>query len=164
MQDVPAAIAELERSVRELGLVAAYIDTDIADRTLDAPDLDDFYSAAVELDVPVFIHPSPVGQAGPPDDARLRRFDLDLLLGFSYDETLAVAALIFGGVLERHPGSMSAYLTAAERWHSSPAALPELFPNRAPGFRSSWWTTESSHTYGASGWIPTCTAPVRCSC
>ena len=87
---VPAAIAELERSVRELGLVAAYIDTDIADRTLDAPDLDDFYSAAVELDVPVFIHPSPVGQAGPPDDARLRRFDLDLLLGFSYDETTGV--------------------------------------------------------------------------
>ena len=31
----PAAIA-VERSVRELGLVAAYIDTDIADRTLDA--------------------------------------------------------------------------------------------------------------------------------
>ncbi|MFZ2238843.1 MAG: amidohydrolase family protein [Gordonia amarae] len=103
MQDVPAAIAELERSVRELGLVAAYIDTDIGDRTLDAPELDDFYSAAVELDVPVFIHPSPVGQAGPPDDPRLRRFDLDLLLGFSYDETLAVAALVFGGVLERHP-------------------------------------------------------------
>lgn len=102
MQDIDAAITELQRSVRELGLVAGYIDTDPG-RPLDAPELDDFYAAAVDLDVPIFLHPTPVGSTGPADDLRLRRYDLDLLLGFAYDETLAVAALIFGGVLERHP-------------------------------------------------------------
>jgi len=103
MQDVAAAITEIRRSVVELGLTAAYIDTDPGGRPLDSPELDDFYSAIEELDVPLFVHPSPVGRGGPADDPRLRRFDLDLLLGFAYDETLAVAALIFGGVLERHP-------------------------------------------------------------
>ncbi len=102
VQDVDAAIAELQRAVRELGLAAAYIDTDPA-RTLDDPVLDPLYAALADLDVPLFVHPSPLGTQGPPDDPRLRRFDLDLLLGFAYDETLAVAALIFGGVLERHP-------------------------------------------------------------
>ena len=102
MQDIGAAIEELERSVRELGLSASYIDTDPG-RTLDDPMMDDFYAAVVDLDVPLFVHPSPLGSAGPADDPRLRRFDLDLLLGFAYDETLAVAALVFGGVLERHP-------------------------------------------------------------
>jgi aminocarboxymuconate-semialdehyde decarboxylase len=33
----------------------------------------------------------------------MMRFDLDLLLGFAFEETLAVATLIFGGVLHRHP-------------------------------------------------------------
>lgn len=103
MQDLPAAITEMERSVRELGLSAPYIDTDPG-RTLDDPALDDLWAAAVDLDVPVFVHPSPLGGQGPADDPRLRRFDLDLLFGFAYDETLAVAALVFGGVLERHPG------------------------------------------------------------
>jgi aminocarboxymuconate-semialdehyde decarboxylase len=103
MQDVGAAIGELERSVRELGLVGAYIDTDPC-RTLDDPAMDDFYACIAELDVPLFVHPTSVGELGPPDDPRLRRFDLDLLLGFAYSETLAVAALVFGGVLERHPG------------------------------------------------------------
>ncbi len=102
MQDIGAAIEELERSVRELGLSAPYIDTDPG-RTLDDPAMDDFYAAVVDLDVPLFVHPSPLGSAGPADDPRLRRFDLDLLFGFAYYETLAVAALVFGGVLERHP-------------------------------------------------------------
>ncbi|MQA13870.1 MAG: amidohydrolase family protein [Pseudonocardiaceae bacterium] len=102
VQDVDASIAELQRAVRELGMVAAYIDTDPG-CTLDDPALDRLYSALVDLDVPLFVHPSPLGAQGPPDDERLRRFDLDLLLGFAYDETLAVAALVFGGVLERHP-------------------------------------------------------------
>lgn len=101
-QDVGAAVAELRRAVGELGMVAAYIDTDTG-TTLDDPVLDPLYRTLVELDVPLFVHPSPLGHAGPPDDDRLRRFDLDLLVGFAYDETLAVAALVFGGVLARHP-------------------------------------------------------------
>ena len=104
VQDVAACVAEARRAVHELGMSAVYLDTDPAGRTLDDPALDPLYEAVVELDVPLFVHPSPLGAAGPPDDVRLRRFDLDLLLGFAYDETLAVAALVFGGVLERHPG------------------------------------------------------------
>lgn len=102
MQDITAAIAELERAVRELGLVAAYIDTDPL-VGLDAPAMDPFYRALVQLDVPLFVHPTSIGPDGPPSDPRLRRFDLDLIVGFAYQETLAVAALIFGGVLDRHP-------------------------------------------------------------
>jgi aminocarboxymuconate-semialdehyde decarboxylase len=103
VQDIDAAIAEARRAVRELGLSAVYLDTDPGGRTLDDPALDALYAAIVELDVPLFVHPSPLGPDGPPEDPRLRRFDLDLLVGFARDETLAVAALVLGGVLERHP-------------------------------------------------------------
>jgi aminocarboxymuconate-semialdehyde decarboxylase len=104
VQDVAASVAEARRAVRDLGVVAAYIDTDPGGRTLDDPALDALYETLVDLDVPLFVHPSPLGAHGPPDDVRLRRFDLDLMLGFPRDETLAVAALVLGGVLERHPG------------------------------------------------------------
>ncbi len=102
-QDVGAAVAEARRAVRDLGMTAIYLDTDPAGRTLDDPALDPLYETVVELDVPLFVHPSPIGPQGPPADPRLRRFDLDLQCGLAYDETLAVAALVFGGVLERHP-------------------------------------------------------------
>ncbi len=102
MQDIDASVAELRRSVIDLGLVGAYIGTDFG-YTFDDPRLDALWETAVDLDVPVFIHPAPAGIDGPLRDPRIRRFDLDLSLGFLYEETMAVAHLLYGRVLDRHP-------------------------------------------------------------
>lgn len=102
MQDIAAAVSELHRAVGDLGLVGAYIGTDFG-TDLDDEHLDVLWAAAVELDVPVFIHPAPAGIDGPLRDPRIRKFDLDLSLGFLYEETLAAACLVYGGVLDRHP-------------------------------------------------------------
>jgi aminocarboxymuconate-semialdehyde decarboxylase len=102
MQDIDAAVVELHRAVADLGLVGAYIGTDFG-TTFDDPRLDALWETAVELDVPVFIHPAPAGIDGPLRDPRIRNFDLDLSLGFLYEETIAVTHLVFGRVLERHP-------------------------------------------------------------
>ena len=118
MQDIDAATAELRRAVEDLGLLGAYIGTDFQ-TDLDDERLDPFWSTASALDVPVFIHPAPAGIDGPLRDPRVRKYDLDLSLGFLYEETLAIACLIFGGVLDRHPaldicmshgGGASAYM------------------------------------------------------
>ena len=102
MQDVDLAVAELDRAVTQLGLAAPYVGTDFG-YPLDDPRLDDFYRHLVELDVPLFLHPASTGGSEGPDDPRLGRFDLGILFGYAYDETLAVASLVFGGVLDRHP-------------------------------------------------------------
>jgi len=102
MQDPIAAAIELRRAVGDLGMVGAYIGTDFG-IDFDDERLDVLWGAATELDVPIFIHPAPPGIDGPLRDERIRRFDLDLSLGFLYEETLAVAMMIYGGVLDRHP-------------------------------------------------------------
>ena len=101
MQDIAAALDELDRA-RALGLIAGYIGSEFG-TLLDAPALDRFYAGCVARDVPLFLHPAPAGIDGPPGDARLGRFDLDLVMGFAAEETLTVATLIYGGVLDRHP-------------------------------------------------------------
>lgn len=101
MQDVAAAVDELRRAA-DLGLIGAYIGTDFG-IDFDDERLDPFWGAAVALDVPVFIHPAPWGIDGPLRDERIRKYDLDLSLGFLFDETLTVASLVYGRVLERHP-------------------------------------------------------------
>jgi aminocarboxymuconate-semialdehyde decarboxylase len=102
MQDPDRAAAELRRSVRDLGLLGPYIGTDLG-RPLDDAAFDVVWAACVELGVPVFVHPAPDGITTPRRDERLARFDGDLWLGFLYEETLAVAQLVLGGVLDRHP-------------------------------------------------------------
>ncbi len=102
LQDPAAATDELDRAVSELGLVAGYVGTDYG-MSLDDPRLDEVYGRAVELDVPLFVHGVTNDGAGPVADRRLRRFGLDLIVGYTYEETLAAAALVLGGVLDRHP-------------------------------------------------------------
>ena len=102
MQDPHASIVELERAVGELGLVAGYIGTDYG-MTPDDRRFDDFYRRVVELDVPLFVHGATNDGRGPVGDGRLRRFGLDLIVGYTYEETLAASAFVLGGVLDRHP-------------------------------------------------------------
>jgi aminocarboxymuconate-semialdehyde decarboxylase len=102
MQSPPAAADELRRAVEELGLWGAYVGTEFG-MPLDAPPLDALYRRFVELDVPLFLHPAPAGIDGPAAYPAVDRFDLDLLIGFAAQETIAVGTLIYGGVLDRHP-------------------------------------------------------------
>ena len=153
MQDVGAAIEELHRCVHDLGLMGASIGTDMP-YTLDDPAMDAFYEACVALDVPLFIHPGPAGIDGPPGDMRLKRFDLDVVIGFAAQEAIAVASLIYGGVLDRHPkldiclshgGGSSAYLLGrmARGARKRPWALPEIRPDGAfeARYQSLWFDT-----------------------
>jgi len=102
MQDLALAADELRYAVESLGLWGGYVGTEFGLR-LDSPRLDAFYDLCVTLDVPLFLHPAPAGLDGPPAFPRLDGYDLELLTGFAAQETLAVATLIFGGVLDRHP-------------------------------------------------------------
>ncbi|MFT4597641.1 MAG: aminocarboxymuconate-semialdehyde decarboxylase [Paracrocinitomix sp.] len=102
MQDIDAAIAELDRCINELGLLGSYTGTDFG-MHLDDVRLDPFFEACVDLDAPWFLHPAPTGLDGPMRDDRMSRFSLELVAEFSLEEMLAVAMLTFGGVTRRHP-------------------------------------------------------------
>ena len=82
MQSVDASVAELRRAVERHGMLGAYVGTDFG-IDLDDERLDAFWSTAVELDVPVFLHPAPAGIDGPLRDPRIRKYDLDLSLSSS---------------------------------------------------------------------------------
>ena len=103
MQDIGAAVAELRRAVSDLGMLAAYIGSDMP-HGLDDPRMDALYETVTDLNVPLFIHPAPAGIDGPAGSPALKRYELDIMAGFTAQETVAVATLVFGGVLARHPG------------------------------------------------------------
>ncbi|MGZ5392598.1 MAG: amidohydrolase family protein, partial [Mycobacterium sp.] len=54
-----AVAVDVMREAKELGLVAAHVPPALKTRNLDHPDLDPFYAAAVELDMPLGIHGAP---------------------------------------------------------------------------------------------------------
>ena len=92
------AVAELERCMRELGLRGVGISTTAGGLELGDPQLAPFWAKAEELGAVVYIHP------GGNRDRRFKRFHLWNSVGQAFEEAMAVASLIYDGVLERHPG------------------------------------------------------------
>jgi predicted TIM-barrel fold metal-dependent hydrolase len=108
MQTPDACPAELERAVKELRFVGALMNGTTDGRFLDHPSYDGLLAAAVELDVPIYIHPhlapEPVRQAyyaGLPAGAA--RVIEQAGWGWHSETAIHVLRLVVAGVLDRHP-------------------------------------------------------------
>lgn len=99
LQDVDAAITELERAMTDLGLAGVEIGTRVEDSELDDPQLAPFFAAAADLDATIFVHPMDGGTGA----VRRAGQPYDFGLGMLTDTALAATALLTGGVLDRHP-------------------------------------------------------------
>lgn len=75
------------------------IGTNVEATELDDPSLEPFYDACATAGYPLFLHPYYVGPK-----PRLEDYYLTNSIGNPLDTTIAVARLIHGGVLKRHPG------------------------------------------------------------
>lgn len=100
MQAPQAALAELQRAVDVLGLRGAYVGARYGARRIVDADYDPLWAFLAARGLPVVVHPGPLdgsAQMLPPGR------DLELIVGFAIDETLAITQLVLGGVLDRHP-------------------------------------------------------------
>jgi aminocarboxymuconate-semialdehyde decarboxylase len=98
LQDASLAARELEYGVRQCGAVGGVVAANVEGSNLGEVALDEFWAAAVALDVPIFIHPTQ-----PTPLPRTRQYSLNQIVQYTYDTTASVGSLIFSGVLDRFP-------------------------------------------------------------
>jgi aminocarboxymuconate-semialdehyde decarboxylase len=100
MQDVKAAIAELERGMVQLGLKGAMINDHVNGRTFDEPEFLPFWKAAEQLGAVIFVHQQGGDTLVTP---RTRRYHLFNTVGNLVDRAVTFASLVFGGVMDQCP-------------------------------------------------------------
>jgi aminocarboxymuconate-semialdehyde decarboxylase len=93
----PDAAEEARRCLDDLGMAGIAVGSCGGGRDLDDAVNDDLWALLAERRTLVFLHPSAV-----PDAHRQRDYWLPQLVGYPMETALAVARLVFGGVLERH--------------------------------------------------------------
>ena len=103
MNNLPGALDELDRAVRELKFCGVQIYTQVRGRPLDDPQLAPIFDRIAELDVPILLHPvrGPEQADYPTESAS--RFDTWRIFGWLFDTVSAMTRLIFSGVFDRHP-------------------------------------------------------------
>jgi aminocarboxymuconate-semialdehyde decarboxylase len=99
MQDVQAAIAELERVMVNLGFKGAMIGDQINGRTLDSPEFLPFWKSAEQLGAMILFHQGGETVISP----RNKRYHLPNSIGNLADRTITFASLVMGGVMDACP-------------------------------------------------------------
>src|SRR5215470_19215911 len=99
MQDIPAAIAELERVMVQLGFKGAMINDQVNGRTLDDPMFLPFWKAAEQLGALILFHQG----GGSIVSSRQPRYHLPNTIGNLVERTVTFASLVFGGVMDACP-------------------------------------------------------------
>lgn len=104
MDDPDAAIAEYERSRRDLGALGVQIYTHVHGEPMDRPELDSFYGAVAGDGGLLQVHPCRSSLwADYPTEAR-SKYELWWTFGWEMDLSVFMARIVFSGVLERFPG------------------------------------------------------------
>jgi aminocarboxymuconate-semialdehyde decarboxylase len=98
MQDPVAAAQELRRCVRDHGFVGGHIASNVRGVYLHDISFEPIYQAAVDLGVPLFVHP-----ADPLGKDRTREYELTIVAGYLFDSTINILKMICSGFLDRWP-------------------------------------------------------------
>jgi len=132
LQDVEAAIRELEYVVGSLGFAGVELASHVNGTSIGDPRFEPFFAAAERLSVAVFVHAlRPAGQE------RIVGAFPEQAVCFPGDVALAAASLITGGIAARYPrlrvafshggGAMSILLPRlVHAWHKVPKAAESL--------------------------------------
>ena len=95
------AVKELDRLAGSRAIRAAYMPSSFAGKELSDPSLLPIYAKCESLNLPILLHPDQAAAAMGAN--RLQPFYLANILGNPFDTTIAVANLVFGGVMDRFP-------------------------------------------------------------
>ena len=99
MQDVKAAITELERCMTQIGLKGVEINDHVNGRTLEEPEFRPFWKAAEQLGALVFFHQGGETLVSP----RTKRYHLPNTIGNLVDRAVTFATLVSGGIMDECP-------------------------------------------------------------
>jgi uncharacterized protein len=132
MNNVPAALAEIERAVGTMGARGIQIFTNVLGKPLSAPEFRPVFRAMAARDLPVWIHPI----RGPnfPDFAseQVSEDEVWFTFGWPYETSAAVTRLIYSGIYDELPGLKIVT-------HHMGGMIPYFANKIALGFRQIFW-------------------------
>ncbi|MEI9480027.1 MAG: amidohydrolase family protein [Deltaproteobacteria bacterium] len=103
LNDIDASLRETERAIEELKFKGIQIFSSINGRPLDRPEFMGLYKKMTEYALPIWIHPARDKIIPDYPDEPSSKYTLFTAFGWPFETTLAMARLVFGGILEKYP-------------------------------------------------------------
>ena len=105
MNNVPAALEEMDRAIVRLGARGVQICTSVNGRPLDEPEFFPvFERATTKHDLPIWMHPARPATRADYVNEQKSKFEIWQVLGWPYETSVAMARIVFSGLFDRLPG------------------------------------------------------------
>ena len=104
MNNVPAALEEMERAIAVLGARGIQVFTNVNGRPLDDPEFWPIFEAASKkYDVPVWMHPARGASMSDYASEEKSKYEIWWTFGWPYETSAAMSRMVFSGFFERLP-------------------------------------------------------------
>lgn len=102
MNDMNAALDEVDRALKDLHFKGVQIFTPINDKPLDSPEFLSLYEKMSQYDLPIWIHPQ--REVDYPDyrSEKMSKYAIFSMLGWVYETSSAMVRLVLSGILEKY--------------------------------------------------------------
>jgi predicted TIM-barrel fold metal-dependent hydrolase len=105
MNNVPAALEEMDRAIGDLGAKGVQIFTNVNGRPLDEPEYYPIFERMVKKhDLPIWVHPVRTAKFADYPGEPKSKYEIWWLFGWPYETSAFMARLVFSGMMEKLPG------------------------------------------------------------
>ena len=104
MNNVPAALEEMDRAIGELGARGVQIFTNVNGRPLDQPEFYPIFERmAKKHDLPIWVHPTRTAKFADYAGEQKSKYEIWWLFGWPYETSAFMARMVFSQMFERLP-------------------------------------------------------------
>jgi predicted TIM-barrel fold metal-dependent hydrolase len=104
MNNVPAALAEIDRALGTLGARGVQVFTHVGGRPLDDPEFAPIFDKVVrQYDAPIWLHPARGPGFADYASERKSKYEIWWTFGWPYETSAAMARIVFSGMFDRLP-------------------------------------------------------------
>jgi uncharacterized protein len=103
VNNLDAALDELDRAIKDLHLKGIQICTDICGKPLDSPEFMPIFEKMQKYDLPIYLHPARAANVPDYPTEQLSKYKIYHLFGWPYDTSACMVRLVLSHVLEKYP-------------------------------------------------------------
>lgn len=103
MNNMDAALDEVDRAIKDLHLKGVQIFTPINDKPLDSPEFLPLYEKMCQYDLPIWIHPQREPDYPDYRSEKTSKYAIHAMFGWVYETSAAMVRLVLSGILEKYP-------------------------------------------------------------
>lgn len=104
MNNIPAAMEEMDRAITQLGARGIQINTSVNGRPLDEPAFFPVFERVTNThDLPIFMHPTRMATRPDYPTEERSKYEIWQVLGWPFETAIAMARMVFSGLFEKLP-------------------------------------------------------------